>query len=118
MLGPLLRVCEQAFSIGGILDRAFAARARPGNRPDRHFTVASAHQYFGAGPDQCKSGEVEIIEERRRIDPPQRAIQGDRRQCERTCEALRQDHLKGVPDLTRIVQRLKRNQASLKELKA
>ena len=96
MLGPFLGIVEQAGAVGGVLDRILAARAGAGDRPDRHFAIAGADQDFRAGPDQRKAGQVEIIEEGRRVDPAQCAIERDRGQGEGAGEALRQHHLEDV----------------------
>ena len=50
----------------------------------------------GLDPGDREAAEVEEVEERRRIDPPQRAVERERRQRERRLEALRQHDLEDV----------------------
>ena len=96
MLGPFLRIRQQIGAIGFVLRRRPAAWARAGDRPDRHLAVAHADEDLGAGADQRKAGQIEMIEEGRGIDPPQRAIELEWRQGEGRGEALREDDLKDV----------------------
>src|SRR3546814_10115314 len=87
-------VGEQAFAVLRILKRRLAARAGARNRADRHFAVADADEDFGRGADQGKARQVQIIEEGRGVDPPERPVKIDRRQRKGRGEALRQNHLK------------------------
>src|SRR3546814_7724016 len=80
MLRPFLGVGEQAFAVLRILKRRLAARAGARNRADRHFAVADADEDFGRGADQGKARQVQIIEEGRGVDPPERPVKIDRRQ--------------------------------------
>ena len=96
MFGTLLRVGQQfrlqrlVFLIG----RPAPPRAR--QRPDRHHAIAQPHQHLRRGPHDRKRPEIQIEQEGRRIDPPQRPIQGERRQREGHREALADDDLEGI----------------------
>jgi hypothetical protein len=63
----------------------------------RYFAVADADEDFGARADRGEAREVEKIEERRGIDPPQRAVERNGRESEGASEALRQHDLEDVP---------------------
>ena len=64
----------------------------------RIVTVPSRtpHQNFRARAGDGEAAEIEEVEKRRRVDPPQRAIERERRQRERRLEALRQHHLEDI----------------------
>ncbi len=64
----------------------------------RMVTVPSAEldQDFRARSGDGEPAEVEKIEKGRRIDPPQRAVERERRQRERRLEALRQHDLENI----------------------
>ena len=96
VLGALLRIGEQLLLQRLVLVRRRAARPRAGDRADRHRAVAHAHQDLRARAGDREAAEVEEVEERRRIDPAQRAVERERRQRERRLEALRQHHLEDV----------------------
>ncbi len=96
MFGAFLGIGEQAGFVGDILITRLPSRARACNRADGEFIVPHPHQDFRAGTHQRKAGQIEEIEERRRVHPPQRAIQRQRRQREGAGETLRQHHLKNV----------------------
>ena len=61
--------------MGAVLGRRRAARPGAGDRPDRHLAVADPHQDLGRRADDLEVLEVEIAQERRRIDAPQRAVE-------------------------------------------
>ena len=88
MLGALLGIGEQFVFQRLVFVRRLAARARAGDGPDRDDAVARPHQDFRAGADDGETGEIEVVQKRRRIEPPQRAIERERRQRERRGEAL------------------------------
>src|SRR3546814_2160136 len=67
------------------------ARAGAGDGSDRDLAAADADQDFGRRANQRKAGQVEEIEEGRRIDAAQRAIEVEGRQVEGGLEALRED---------------------------
>jgi len=71
MLGPFLRIGEQAYFVGLVFRCRLPARAGARNWADRDFAVADADQDFRARTDQRKAGHVEEVEERRRIDAPE-----------------------------------------------
>ena len=96
MLGALLRVGQELVLQRLVLVRRRAARPGAGERPDRHRAVAQPHQHLRARPGDGVAAEVEEIQKRRRIDPPQRAVERERRQRERRLEALRQHHLENI----------------------
>ena len=75
VLGALLRVGEQALRMGAVLRRRRAARPRAGDRPDRHLAVAHPHEDLGRRADDLEVLEVEVAQERRRVDAPQRAVE-------------------------------------------
>ena len=96
MLGPFLRVGQQfGFQRLVFLVRR-AAPAGAGERADGDLAVAQPHQDFRAAADHGEAAEIEEEQERRRVDPPQRAIQRERRQRERHREALAGHHLEHV----------------------
>src|SRR5215218_4573655 len=82
--------------MAAIVARGSAARARSGYRPNGDLAVAHPHQDFRAGADDLKVGEVEIAQEGRRVDPPQRSVERERWQREGSFEALRENDLKNV----------------------
>ncbi len=96
MFGPLLGIGEKFRGERPILGRRGAAPAGSGDRPDRHLAVAHPDQNFGAGADHREIVEVEIVEERRRVDPPQGTVEGKGRQGEFRLKALRQHHLENI----------------------
>jgi hypothetical protein len=95
MLGALLGIGEQRAVLrvlGAVLPRGrVPAIGRIVTSPSR------ADEDFGARAGQREAGQIEMVEEGRGVDPPQRAIEIEWRQRERTGEALRQHHLKDVP---------------------
>ncbi len=74
MLGAFLFVREQAVAVRGVLGVRLSRGRVPGDGADRHFPIARADEDFGRRADQREARQVEIIEERRRIDPPQRPV--------------------------------------------
>ena len=99
MLRALLRIGEQCGRQRLIFGFVGAAPRRAGNRADGDVAVAHAHQNFRARADQRKAAEIEMEQERRRVQPPQRAVERERRQRERRGEALRQHDLEDVAGL-------------------
>ena len=106
MLRALLRIGQQLGLERQILCRVRTALARAGQRADRHHAVAQPHQNFRAGADGDEIHEIQIEQKRRRIDPPQAAIERERRQRERRLEALARHHLEHVPGANIILRRL------------
>ena len=96
VLGALLRIGEQLVLERLVLVRGLAARARAGDRADGHVAVAHAHQDLRARAGDREAAEVEEEQERRRVDPAQRAVERERRERERRLEALRQHDLEDV----------------------
>ena len=96
MLRALLFVGEKVGGERLVLGLGLAAPAGAGDRPDRHHAVAHPDQDFRARADDLKPAKVEIAEKWRRIDPSQRAIQGESGQGERREKALRQDDLEDI----------------------
>ena len=96
VLGAFLGVGQQLVFERLVLVRRGAARPGPGDRPDCHRVAAGANQNFRARPGNGEIGIIEIEQERRRIDPPQRPVERERRQRERRLETLRQHHLKNI----------------------
>ena len=97
VLGALLGIGEQLLLQRLVLVRRRPARPRAGDRPDRdRRRRARAPGSPGSSPATAKLAEIEVVEERRRIDPAQRAIERERRQREGRLEALRQHHLEDV----------------------
>ena len=84
-----------------ILGRRRAARAGAGDRPDRHFAVANPDEDLRRRADDLEVLEVEIAQERRRIDPAQRAVEREGGEREGRFEPLRENHLEDVagPDV-------------------
>ncbi len=99
VLGAFLGIGEQAFLVGGVLVLGLAARAGAGDRADRHFAVAHADEDLGARADHREARQVEEIEERRGVHPPQRAVEVERRQREGAGEALGEHDLEDVARL-------------------
>ena len=96
MLGPLLGVAHQFFGKRLVFLRRLAARPCAGDGADGHDAVAQPHQDFRARSHNGKTGKGEVVQERRRVQPAQRAIEGERRQGEGTAEALARHHLEHV----------------------
>ena len=96
VLGALLGIGEQAAFIGVILLAGLAARTRPGDGADRDLTLSHPHEDLRRGTDQREPRQIEEIEERRGVHPPQRAIQRQRGQGEGAGEALGEHHLEDV----------------------
>ena len=96
MLGTLLRIGEQFLFQRLVLVRRRAAVARAGDRADGHHIAAHFDQNLRARSGDGEAAEVEEVEIRRGIGPPQRAIERERRQRERRLEALRQHDLEGI----------------------
>ena len=96
MLGALLGIGKQAGFVGNILLAGGAAGARAGDRADGDFTFTHAHQNLGARSDQRKARQIEKIEERRGVHPPQCAVKRERGEREGAGEALGQHHLEDV----------------------
>ncbi len=101
MLGQLLGVAQQRLGIGLVLGPVGAARPGAGDRPDHHRAVAQPDQDLGARADQGEAVEIQIEQERRRVEPAQRPIQRQGRQIEGQAEALGGHHLEDVarPDV-------------------
>ena len=96
VLGALLRIGQQLGLERLVLVRRRAARPRAGDRADGDRAVAHPHQDLRARADDREAAEIEEIQERRGIDPAQRAVERERRQRERRLEALRQHDLEDV----------------------
>ena len=96
MLGALLGIGEQPILVGLVLVRRRSARHGAGDRADGDGARAHPHQDFRAGARNRIATEIEEVEERRRIDPPQRAVEREGRQRERRLEALREHDLEDV----------------------
>ena len=96
MLGALLGIGEQFGGETLILCGRLAAPAGAGDRADRHFALADAHQDFRARDDDLEAAEIEIAEIRRRIDAPQRPVEREGGQVETAGEALRQHDLEHI----------------------
>ncbi len=76
--------------------RGGAAAAGAGDGADGDGVVAQADEDLRRGAHQREAAEVEIDQERRRVDPPQRAVEREGRQGERRLEALGEHHLEDV----------------------
>ena len=96
MFGALLRVGQQFLADRLVLGAVPAAMARAGDRADGDAVVPHTNQNLGARADNGEIGEVEEIEEGRRIDPPQRPVECEGRQREGRLETLRQHDLEDV----------------------
>src|SRR5207249_3752707 len=73
------------------------ARPRPGDRAGADAIPLDAHQHFGGRPRQAHLPEVQVVHVGRRIDAPQRPVDGERSGAGASLETLRQDHLEDVP---------------------
>ena len=97
MLGALLRIGEQlappAPCPRAASRRAAACRRSAGSSPCRR---ARRTRISGLEPATAKPPKSRKIQERRRVDAAQRAVERERRQRERRLEALRQHHLEDV----------------------
>jgi len=69
MLGALLLIGEELFRETPVLLGRRTARARSGDRPDRHFAVPQADEDLGARPDDRKAGELQEVEKWRGVEP-------------------------------------------------
>ena len=96
MLGAFLRIGEQFDFQRLVLVRRGAARARPGDRADRHLVAGDLDQDFRARTRDREGAEIEEVQIRRGVGPSQRAIERKRRQRERRLETLRQNDLERV----------------------
>ena len=97
VLGPLLGIARAAPPRAPCpRPRSAPRRVRAGDRPDGHLAVAHAHQDLRARADEREVAEVEMEQERRRVEAAQRAVERERRQRERRREALRQHDLEDV----------------------
>src|SRR4029079_10568 len=76
--------------------RRCAPRPGAGDRPDRHSAIAHPDQYLRRRADDRETVKVEVIEEGRGIDTPERAIESEGWQGEVGFEALRQHRLENV----------------------
>ena len=96
MLGALFGIGQQAGAVIGVFAGGAPARTGACDRPDRHLAVARAHQYLGARPRQREARQVEVVQERRRVDPPERTVEIERRQRVGHREALGKHDLKNI----------------------
>ena len=96
MLGAFLGVGEKLRGKRLVFIWIRAARPRPGDGPDGHGAVAHPHQDLRARPSHGEAIEIEVVEEGRRIDAPERAIEREGGKRERRLEALAQHHLEDV----------------------
>ena len=96
MLGDLLGVGQQFGLQCAVFGFAGAAPTRAGDRAHRHLLVFDAHQDFGAGPDDVMIVQIQAIQIRRRIDPPQRSVQRHRIGVEVGRQPLRRHHLHDI----------------------
>ena len=86
--------------------RRRAAPARAGERADGDLAVAHAHQDLRAGADHGEAAEIEEEQERRGVEPAQRAIERERRQPERRGESARRHDLEDVAGADIFLRRL------------
>ncbi len=96
VLGALLGIGQQLLLQRQVLFRRLAARAGAGDRADGDLLVPQAHQDLGAGAGQLEVAEVQIEHERRRVEPPQGAVEGERVELERRAEAMARHDLEDV----------------------
>ncbi len=96
MLGALLRVGQQFVLQRFVFVRRRAARAGAGDRADGDDVAGDLDQDFRARAGDGEAAEIEKIKIRRRVGPPQRAVERERRQRERRLETLREHDLEGV----------------------
>ena len=96
MLRPLFRIGKELLLERLVFVRGCAARPGAGDRPDGDGAVAHADQDLGARARDGEAAVVEIIEERCRVHPAQRAVERKRRQRKRRLETLREHDLEDV----------------------
>src|SRR5680860_1817153 len=96
MLGALLGVGEQLLGERFVFVRRGTARPRAGDGPDGDLALAYAHQNLGARTHHGEVTEVQEIQKRRGVHPPQRAVERERGELERRLEALAEHHLKDI----------------------
>ena len=96
MFGALLWIGQELGRQRIVLGWAFSSRTGAGDRADHHLAVAHAHQDLGTRADDLEAAKIEEAKIRRRIDPPQRPIKGERRYVQAAREPLRQYDLEGV----------------------
>ena len=82
VLGALLGIGQQLVRQRLVLGRRRAAPAGAGERADGDRAVAQPHQDLRARADQREVAEVEEEQERRGVEPAQRAVERERRQRE------------------------------------
>src|SRR6185437_11598101 len=73
-----------------------AAGAGPGDGPDGDLVVAQADQDLGRGARQLEVAEVQIEQERRRVGPAQRTVEGERVAGERRAQPVAWHDLEDV----------------------
>jgi hypothetical protein len=56
VFGAFLRIGEEAGGVVAVFGLGCPARAGSRDGADGHFTVADAHEDFGAGANQCEAG--------------------------------------------------------------
>ena len=99
VFGQFLGVAQQVGGQRLVLGCVAAALAGAGERADGDRFVAQPDEDFRAGPDDGEAAEIEEEQEGRRVQPPQRAVQGEGRQGEWHLEALAEHHLEHVARL-------------------
>ena len=99
MFGQLLSVAQQTGLVRLVFGIVFAARAGSGDGANGHLAIARTHEDFGGRANQGEIGQIEIIEKRGRVYPPQGAVEREGRKLEIGREALRKHHLKDVASL-------------------
>ena len=89
----------------------------PAIGPDGDLAVAQAHQDLRARADELEAAEIEEEQERRGIEPAQRAVEREGRQRERRGEALRRHDLEDIAGADVVLGRARpwpRNRASVR----
>ena len=96
VLRALLRVGHQLFGQHPILHRVPAARSGAGDRPHLQATPRAPHEHLGRGADQRHFRRLEQHHVRRRIDEPQRPVDGGGRHVQVDLPAPGEDDLEDV----------------------
>ena len=93
VLGALLLVAFELLGQAKILFRAAPARAGPRDRMRLDMRPLDADQHFRRRPDEGDATHSDEIHVRRRVDVPERAVNGERIGGDLGFEALREHHL-------------------------
>ena len=102
----LFRVRQQIRGQRAVFLGVGAAPSGPGDGADGDDAVAQPDQDFRARSHHLEGAEIEVEQERRRVEPPERPVQREGRQGEGRREALRGHDLEDVAGVDILLRRL------------